>query len=290
MEHSYIEEKNITGRYLSGKLSVEEQMRFEEHFVDCAQCLDWLDATKGLRAGLRTVAAREAARSRAYTQVGLLAWVVRLGRTGRAALIAGVVLLIALPMALLGWEWSSARRDLAREEQTSSEWQRRYEEREQAVRNLANEMQKSSAQRDQLAALLAREQEERARLADQLNEATKSEAPVPVFALGVIRGDAQNSSPPADQITIPRSSKSIILLLELEPDADIQSYRATLSTAGGRSVWSKSNLKPSSKDGLALSLNSSLFKPDNYRLTIEGLVAGGRYAPVAQSIFRVLAQ
>jgi hypothetical protein len=186
MEHSYIEEKNITGRYLSGKLSVEEQMRFEEHFVDCAQCLDWLDATKGLRAGLRTVAAREAARSRAYTQVGLLAWVVRLGRTGRAALIAGVVLLIALPMALLGWEWSSARRDLAREEQTSSEWQRRYEEREQAVRNLANEMQKSSAQRDQLAALLAREQEERARLADQLNEATKSEAPVPVFALGVI--------------------------------------------------------------------------------------------------------
>jgi hypothetical protein len=151
-------------------------------------------------------------------------------------------------------------------------------------------MQESSAQLDQLAALLAREQEERARLADQLNQAAKSEVAVPVFELGVVRGDAQNSSPPADQITIPRSSKSIILLLELEPDADIQSYRAKLSTAGGRSVWSKSDLKLSSKDALALSLNSNLLKPDNYRLTIEGLVVGGRYAPVAQSIFQVLAQ
>jgi hypothetical protein len=290
MEHSYIEENNIAGRYLSDKLSVEERMRFEEHFVDCTQCLDQLEATKGLRAGLRTVAAKEASRSRAYLQVGLLAWVLRLRRTGRAALIAGVVLLIALPMALLSREWSRARRDLAREEQTSSEWQRKYEEKEQAARNLANEMQESSAERDQLAALLTREREERARLADQLNEAAKSEAVVPVIALGVIRGDAQNSSLPADQITIPRSSKSIILMLELEPDADIQSYRATLSTSGGRSVWSKSNLKLSSKDALALSLYSSLFKPDNYRLTIEGLTLGGRYAPVAQSIFQVLAQ
>jgi hypothetical protein len=287
MEHSYIEEHNIDSRYLFGDLSLEERMRFEEHFIDCRYCLDRLKAVEGLRAGLRTVAAEEASRSRAYAQVGLLARIARLRRT---ALLAGVALLVALPAAFLIWEWSIARRDLARSEQTSSEWRRRYEEREQSARNLATEIQESSAQRDQLAAMLAREREERARLADQLNEAAGTEAVAPIFALNVTRGAAQDSSQPVDQITIPRSSKFIILSLELESDPDIQSYRATLSTAGGRSVWNRSNLKPSAKDALALSLKSSFFKPGNYRFTPEGLTAGGRYAPVAQFIFRALIQ
>jgi hypothetical protein len=287
MEHSYIEEHNIDSRYLFGDLSVEERMRFEEHFIDCRHCLDRLKAVEGLRAGLRTVATEEASRSRAYIQAGLLARVLRLRRT---ALLAGVVLLVVLPVAFLSWEWSSARRDLARSEQTSSEWRRKFEEREQAARNQGREIQESSAQRDQLAALLAREREERLRLADQLNKAGGTENVVPIFALSVTRGDAQDSSQTAEQITIPRSSKFIILSLELEPDPDIQSYRATLSTTAGRSVWSKSNLKLSSKDALALSLNSRIFKPDNYRLTIKGLIGGGRYVPVAQSAFNVLIQ
>jgi hypothetical protein len=287
MEHSYIEDHNIGSRYLFGDLSLEERMRFEEHFIDCRYCLDRLKAVEGLRAGLRTVAAEEASRSRAYAQVGLLARIARLRRT---ALLAGVALLVALPAAFLSWEWSIERRDLARSEQTSSEWRRRYEEREQAARKLATEIQESSAQRDQLAAMLAREREERARLADQLDKAAGTEAIAPIFALNATRGATQDSSQPVDQITIPRSSKFIILSLELEPDPDIQSYRATLSTAGGRSVWSRSNLKPSAKDALALSLKSSFFKPGDYRFTLEGLTAGGRYAPVAQFIFRALIQ
>jgi hypothetical protein len=287
MDHSYIEEHEIDTRYLTGKLSVEEQTRFEQHFVDCTQCMDRLDAIAGLRAGLRTVAIEEASRSRAYIQAGWLARIVRLRRT---ALLAGVMLMVALPVAFLSWEWSSARRDLARSEQTSSEWRRKYEEKEQAARNPATEIQESSAQRDQLAALLAREREERLRLADQLKKEVGTETVVPIIALSVTRGDAQDSPQPAEQITIPRSSKFIILSLELEPDPDIQSYRATLSTTAGRSVWSKSNLKLSSKDALALSLNSRIFKPDNYRLTIEGLIGGGRYVPVAQSAFHVLIQ
>jgi hypothetical protein len=51
-----------------------------------------------------------------------------------------------------------------------------------------------------------------------------------------------------------------------------------------------SNLKPSSKDALALSVNSSLFKPGSYRLTLEGFTVGKRYVPVARTIFQVLTQ
>src|SRR5262245_8973363 len=117
MEHSYIEENQIADRYLSGKLPAEERSRFEEHFVDCSQCLDRLEATADLRAGLRIVAADEALRVRTQVQlaqVGLLAWVARLSRARQAALLAALLFLIAVPPVLLLREWSRAAGELAR--------------------------------------------------------------------------------------------------------------------------------------------------------------------------------
>jgi anti-sigma factor RsiW len=55
MEHSYIEEHNIVDRYLLGKLSVEERVRFEEHLADCMQCLDHVETSDDFRTVLRVV-------------------------------------------------------------------------------------------------------------------------------------------------------------------------------------------------------------------------------------------
>jgi hypothetical protein len=300
MEHSYIEEHNIADRYLSGKLSAQERMRFEEHFVDCMQCLDRLETTDDFRAGLKIIAAEETLQARANLQIGvagaagLLAWVARLSRARRTALLAGLILAIALPLALLTLEWRSARRELAQARQTSSELQRKYEEGEQAARDLVKEIEsrarQSSLQRDLLAAQLERERAERSRLADQVNKAAGSQAALPVFALSLARSGDPDLSQPVNRITISPSSKSIILLLELDPNPDLLSYRATISTADGRSIWSRSGLKPSSPDALALSFNTSLLKPNNYLLILEGLAAGGRYVSVAKYSFRALIQ
>jgi len=343
MEHSYIEEHNIADRYLLGKLSDEERMRFEEHFADCLQCRDLLETTDDFRTGLRTViadryllgklsdeertrfeerfadylqcrdrlettddfraglrivTAKEALRRRAYLQagqsgqIGLLAQLARLGQARQAALLAGIILLIGLPMALLILGWTNARRDLAQARQTSSEWRRRYEEREQTASELMKDMwgreRQSSEQRDQLAAQLDREREERRRLADEVTKGPRPQTVVSVFALSVERNSDPGLSQPANQIALSSSSKLIILLLELEPESALQSYRAALSTTGGRSIWRASNLKPNSNDTLALSFNSRLFKPDNYLLTLERLTAQRSYALIAQYTFRVL--
>jgi hypothetical protein len=303
MEHSYIEEQNIAARYLSGKLSAEELMRFEEHFVDCAPCLDFLETTDDLRRGLKTIAAEEALRAHTNLQMGLagvagaarlLALVVRLIRARRAAMLAGLILVIALPAASLILEWRSARRELAQAKLTLSELQRKYEEGKQAARDLINEIQsrerQSSAQRDLLAAQLERERAERSFLADQVNIAADSQAAVPVFALSLARSGDPNISQPLNLITLSPSSKSIILLLQLAPNPDLLSYRATISTGDGRSIWSKSGLKPNSLDALALGLNTSLLKPNNYLLSLEGFTAQGRYVSVAKYTIRALAQ
>jgi Putative zinc-finger len=297
MEHSYIKDNHIADSYLSGKLSGEERMRFEEHFVDCAECHDLLRTADDFRAGLRMVAAEEAMRFRAYLQVrqaGVLVRVAWLIRRRQAPLLAVLILLIALPMALLFLEWRSVRRDLAQATQTSSEWRQKYEEGEQAARDLAKEMQtrerESSLQREQLIAQLELNRKSTDSQLAPSRKAAEYQSEAPVFPLSVVRGGSPDPSQPVNRIKLAPSAKWMILLLELEPDPELRSYRCAISTASGRNIWTRNGLKPNSKNALALSFNSNLFKPGDYLLTLEGVTEQEDRVPVATYTFRVLTQ
>jgi hypothetical protein len=167
MEHSYVEEHNIADCYLLGKLSAEERIQFEERCENCRQCSEQLEAIDGLRTGLRIVAGEEVWRPRARVKAGALARVVRFSRASQVALLVGAILLIALPMGLLILEWSRSRRDLVQKTLSVAEWQRKYEEREQAARDLIKEVQardqQLSAERDRFAAQSEGKREDRSR-------------------------------------------------------------------------------------------------------------------------------
>ena len=297
MEHSYIEEHNIADRYLLGHLSVEERARFEEHFENCMQCSNRLEAIDGLSTGLRIVAGEEVWRLRAHVEAGMLARIVRLSRASQTALLAGAMLLITLPTGALILEWSHTRRDRAQMTLSVAEWQRKYEERDQAARDLMEEIKEMQArdrqppaQPDRLAAKSEGKREDRSRPAGETKKAAFHQSVVPVFALSIMRSDGPDLSHPADQIRLSPLSKLMVLLLELGTDTDFQSYRAAISATDGRSVWRESQLKPSSKDALALSLDSSLFKSGDYLVTLEGFSAQKRYVLIARYTFRVGAQ
>jgi hypothetical protein len=291
MEHSYIEEHNIADCYLFGKLSAEERARFEKHCENCMQCSDRLDAIDGLRTGLRIVAGEEVWWPRARVKAGALARVVRLSRASQVALLVCAILLIALPMGLLILEWNRSRRDLAQITMSIAEWQRKYEEREQAARDLSKEVQardqQLSAQRDRFAAQSEGKRGDRSRPANGMGKAAAYQAVMPVFALRAMRSDGPDLPRPAHQITLPSPAKQVIFLLELGPDTDFQSYRVAISAANGRSILRESQLTSSTKDTLALGLNSSLFKSGDYLLTLEGLTAQGRYVLIARHTFHV---
>jgi hypothetical protein len=189
--------------------------------------------------------------------------------------------LIALPMGWLILEWSRARRNLAQTRQIAAEWQRKYEESEQAARDLKKEAQAQ----DQPAARPESKREDRPRPPEE--KVMPFKAAVPVFALQVMRNGDPDPSQPVNRIQLSPTSKSIILLLELRPEPGLQSYRVAISTADGRNIWRESNLKPISDNALALGFNSSLFKPGNYLLTLEGLTTQKRYALTARYTFAV---
>jgi hypothetical protein len=288
MDHHYIEDQCIADRYLLGQLPAEERMRFEEHFVDCHECLERLETTESFRGGLQTAAAEDAARVSAFAKAGLLARAARLGRGRWAMLLAGAaLLLLALPVALLIRERSAGRQELAQAKTAAVDWQHQYEKRQQATRKLEKELQDTKQQLAEQEAQFEKRLEKDRQARTQLPSA-QPQTSVPVFALSTVRSGGEGESRPVNQIVVSRSPQWIILSLELEPDPDLRSYRAALLAAGNQRIWSANNLQPNSRQALALSLNSTLFKPGTYLLTLEGLTSQGRYVPVARYSFRAI--
>ncbi len=98
MDHVTIEEENVVERYLMGHLAAAEATRFEEHYLDCQECLDKLELSKRLYQGLKDVAAEEGTR---LAGSALLAWLLRRGRALQAGLAVALLALAILPSAIL---------------------------------------------------------------------------------------------------------------------------------------------------------------------------------------------
>jgi predicted nucleic acid-binding Zn-ribbon protein len=171
-------------------------------------------------------------------------------------------------------ELDHARRD-------SLEWQRQYEAQQKKGNKLEQELQQARQNLEQ------RQQQTLPDDPGNENELDRPQSRVPVFALNIVRSANPNSSQPASQISIPRSASSVVLSLELESDPDVRSYRATISTADQRIVWSAKDLKPQSNDTLKVTLKSDLMKPGDYQLALEGLTKEGSYVSQGKYYFRV---
>ncbi|MEM7349187.1 MAG: hypothetical protein AAF657_00170 [Acidobacteriota bacterium] len=110
MDHSSIEEHNIVERYLLGQLTAGEAGQFEEHYLDCSQCLEQLELSKRLVQGLREVAAEEGTKTVARSAV--LAWLARYGRPLQGVLVLGLIAVAILPSVWLGSRISDLRGEL----------------------------------------------------------------------------------------------------------------------------------------------------------------------------------
>ncbi len=95
MDHDEVVARRVVDRYLLGKLAPDESQRFERHYLTCEECLNELETTEHLVAGMRDAAAEDVAR--VAVGAGLAA---RFGRL-RWLTAAAVAALIALPSAYL---------------------------------------------------------------------------------------------------------------------------------------------------------------------------------------------
>lgn len=116
MEHAQIEENNLVDRYVRGTLPVDLRAAFEEHFLDCPDCLEQLKLASSLREGLRLSAAELAASALTLRDAPFGARLRRVFVWRWApAVAAACLVLAAMPSVVLFRELGSVRSELTRD-------------------------------------------------------------------------------------------------------------------------------------------------------------------------------
>jgi hypothetical protein len=262
MDHSEIQERGLVDLYHRGLLPPEEEALFEEHFVGCAECREHLAYARGFQKSLKTMAAEDAAR--AVVQAGLLAWLARRGRL--AGLLAAVLLLAALLPAF----WLAARnRDLRAAAAEARTWRQRWEGERQSVEDLRRQLAESRRPPAPPPSAPLRE------------GLDKPLFNTPIFLLTIARD--------GEPAVLDLSGKSgpVALAVDAGDDSRFESYRITLTTAGGRRLFRQGGLRPNVLEALLVTFPEGFFAAGDYRLEVEGLKAGGGVEKVGGYAFRV---
>jgi len=288
MDHDYINEHGVVSLYVAGKLSPEERAGFEEHFVDCQQCLEQIEVTAELREGLRQVAKEDAGRpgvARAdiagqgvAPQLAPALW-AGAGSWNQRGLLAYAMVVVVGLVAIFFVDGRYRRSEVAEARRASDDWQRRYAEERQARENLQRQQVQSAGNAADNAGKQSGDQ----------GPMVASLQPAPLFFLNVTRGTDEGSAP-ANRVAVSPAAPLIALSLEFEKDPAFRSYRARLSDGQGRVLWSAENIPSPASDAIAITLPSRLLSSGNYSVALDGLTAGGRYLPAAHFTFQASLQ
>lgn len=115
--HDEIEERHVAQRYVAGRLSAEEEERFEEHYLHCHECQERLELAESLDRGLKQVAFEEMLVPAVAASAGRLAQRLRM----RGWLVAAFLAAALLPAAWLALEVGRLGRALDGAEGTIAE-------------------------------------------------------------------------------------------------------------------------------------------------------------------------
>ncbi|HXU30697.1 MAG TPA: zf-HC2 domain-containing protein [Thermoanaerobaculia bacterium] len=281
MTHADIEERQIIDLYVMGKLPPEEAESFEDHYLDCPQCLDRLAAAESLERGFKRAARQDVARATVGRQLAALAWLGRLGRSRQMAVLLSCLLIAVGVPALLSFREIGARdRELAI---ARSALEREHEKTSAGNRAASD----AEALRGQLAASrrdLDRERQKRTAVAEQLEQARRPQGNVPFLFLNAERGGA--SREPTFRLRMPKQGGWIVLALEIDPPY-VASYGAILRDARGRELWRGADLRATEIEPLSLSFPATLLAPGDYTIEVSR-PAAGRSTPAGRFTFRIL--
>ena len=271
MNHDYVEQFDLVNRYLKGALAAEEGEQFEEHLIDCPQCIDLLKTTREFKEGLRALTVQQVFKTGSYVSKGSR-WSFFQQKTW--ALAACCLLLVAVLIStLLYGQVRRLRLEADQANSASSELQQRYEEQQQSARS--SEQQHQEVERELLGQVqrlkedMERVEKQQTGTASGSHNWSQPGINLPIFVLNSVRGDRQNPSA-ANEIKLSRSPMTFVISLPLEEEAKYNSYRVTILT-DRRPLWESTGLKPDRFNALTIGFNSSFFRPGEYSLIVEGL-------------------
>lgn len=292
MDHNYIDQSGLVDRYLIGKLSSEESARFEEHFVDCPQCVDRLKTTGNFVQGLRHASLQQSLEAGSYRREERPFYLSWMNAYKPAALAAGLALAVVMAGAVLAVNYiQSLQAEIDRARSDSARWQRSYEEEREAA-SLSREKSQETEQvlTGQIRGLevkLQDMQEQQSDLPAGPGPWVKPGVNVQIFPLTPSRGGEPGSSETGNEVALPRAPVGFVISLGLEGEAKYKNYRITILNDRDRPVFKEDGSIPDRHNSLSIGFNSTFFRPGNYLIVVEGLTHDGGTSPVGNYPFRV---
>lgn len=292
MDHSYIDQSNVVDRYLMGKLAAEESARFEEHFVDCPQCVDRLKTTKNFLQDLRTVSVQQALQEGGQMSERLRSFFSRIFSHHYLALAASCLLILTGAGAILLFNhMQRLQSDVNRAKNESAQWQRSYEEERQAAA-LSDEKREETereltGQLNDLKEKLRTDQERRAETAEGSDAWIQPGLNMPLFALNSVRRGEGNSSETVNEVTLPRSAPGFVFSVGLEGEAKYKDYCITIRDDRDRQLMNRCGFEANRFNSLSIVFNSKFFRPGKYLLIVSVPAKGGGSSVIGNYPFQV---
>jgi hypothetical protein len=274
MDHEQIDQLDLIERYLRGKLPAETSAGFEEHFVDCPQCIARLQTTERFLQDLRLVAAEQAVQIDLHPKGWSFRQVARSLLSKPMAWAAVCLLLAATTGLIYVIDYTRRlREEVAQVKSLSEQWQRRYEDERQSAMAADRTQREAEAQRaEQMRALEAKPNQVQAQRAIKSAEPglrETAEGNLAIFSLTSVRSSEPSPAESVNRISLPRSAAVFAFSISLEGETRYETYRIRIYDGRQRLIRRWGKVTPG-RDALSILLNSSLFQPGYYTLIVDG--------------------
>jgi len=298
MNHQYIEENNIADSYALGKLPASERARFEEHYIDCEECLDRLESAEVFCRAVQHVMKGEAAPSIVALGAGLFGRMARIRPRWQTTLAVSLILLPVTLLVVIANQFVENRRlnrELTSVNTASSPRPARSPAsaaRESSIGE-AGKTATPTVESSPTAAPSSPPASSRPDLTarvepiEALRRLARPQVNVPIFALNSVRRAGSNLSASVNEIEVSSSLQWVIFSIELDEKPNHQIYRATIFTDDGRRLWDDNSLRPNRYDAFVLIFPTTFFQPRDYSIVLEGNTPDGRSVPAANYSFRI---
>ncbi len=291
MEHRDVEEERIVERYLRGELSFQEAARFEEHYLDCPECLQNLRLAERFSQALKGVAAQDIAAVGSPGPADFSAHGPRRTLPSWRAALAIAALLVLTAGLFLSWRhFSRLDEDLEQARIALDQERLELELQTQRLDSLSNQLEQErrdwASQRQRLTGELQTEQEKGTQLAMALSRSTSPRINADLLRLSPERSDPGQQSPAA-RLRFRDSETWALLSLELGR-FDYPRYRAILRDGSGRRLWASDGLQMDENGAVTIALHSQFLPAADYRLEVQALPEEGQPIFLAAFPFRLL--
>lgn len=292
MHHDYIDQSDLIDSYIRGRLTADESERFEEHFIDCLQCIDRLKTARDFKQGLRLLTVEQVSKQEIDSAKGLRGPFLERSTWKKLAVATCCLLFVVIIGSILqAIRVRHLGQEAGRAMNTSSEWQRRYEEQQQAT--LSAEQQRQEIEQNlrgqisQLETELQNEQKQQPDKSGELPGSTQPDINLPILVLSSVRGDGQNITTGVNEIRLPRSQTNFMMFVPLEGESKYKTYRVSI-LADERPFWGRAGLKPDRYNYLTMSFNLNFFRAGDYLLRVEGVPRAGDSGIIGNYPFRII--